>query len=233
MPMIDIHSHIIPFVDDGSSTIEQSLKMIDEAISQGITDIICTPHYRKNMFEAKNSDIKENFLAIKKAAQNRPINLYLGREIYLRKTEEFMDSINSDLALTLNNSKFVLLEFSYKDKTDISEIAYVVALRGYIPIIAHIERYSYVDIEEVREIKSGGALVQINASSVVGREGARLKKFVFALIKEGLVDFVASDVHENRQNLMNKAYNIVVKKFGLAHGQKLFRDNALAIISTE
>ncbi|MDY0209743.1 MAG: CpsB/CapC family capsule biosynthesis tyrosine phosphatase [Bacilli bacterium] len=229
--MIDIHSHIIPFVDDGSSSFEQSLKMIDEAMKQGITDIICTPHYRKNVFSVNIEEIKKQFMMLKEQTQEKAIRLFLGQEIYCHKNEEVMELLHNGVVVTLNNSNFILLEFSYLDKIDISEIAYVAVLKGYMPIIAHIERYHYLDLETVKEIKNSGGFIQVNASSLVGKEGAKLKKFVFALLKEKLVDFVASDIHEKRQNWMNKAYNIVVKKFGQDYGQRIFNDNALRILS--
>ncbi|MDD2492775.1 MAG: CpsB/CapC family capsule biosynthesis tyrosine phosphatase [Bacilli bacterium] len=229
--MIDIHSHIIPFVDDGSSSFEQSLRMIDEAMNQGITDIICTPHYRKNIFSANMEEITKQFMMLKEQAQEKAVRLFLGQEIYCRKYEEVMELLHSGVVITLNNSNFILLEFSYTDKIDISEIAYVAVLKGYIPIIAHIERYRYLDLETVKEIKNSGGFIQVNASSLVGKEGAKLKKFVFALLNEKLVDFVASDIHEKRQNWMNKAYNMVVKKFGQDYGQRIFKDNAVRILS--
>ena len=229
--MIDIHSHIIPFVDDGSSSFEQSLRMIDEAMNQGITDIICTPHYRKNIFSANMEEITKQFMMLKEQTQEKAIRLFLGQEIYCHKNEEVMELLHSGVVITLNNSNFILLEFSYTDKIDISEIAYVAVLKGYIPIIAHIERYRYLDLETVKEIKNSGGFIQVNASSLVGKEGAKLKKFVFALLNEKLVDFVASDIHEKRQNWMNKAYNMVVKKFGQDYGQRIFKDNAVRILS--
>ena len=80
--MIDIHAHIIPFIDDGSSSIEQSLAMIDEAIKQGITDIICTPHYRKNIFMTNVCEIEEKYQMIKNRTKDKAIRLFLGQEIH-------------------------------------------------------------------------------------------------------------------------------------------------------
>ena len=229
--MIDIHSHIIPFVDDGSSSIEQSLSMIDEAINQGITDIICTPHYRKNTFIVSADEIKENYLILKEKAKEKSIKIFLGQEIYCRKTEEVIEMLHNKTVLPLNNSRFILLEFSYTEKIDISEVVYIANLKGYLPIIAHIERYHYLDLDAVKEIKSSGGFIQINASSLMGKEGTKQKKFILALLKERLVDFVASDIHQGRKNWMNKAYNLVGKKFGQEYSQKIFMNNALIILS--
>jgi protein-tyrosine phosphatase len=229
--MIDIHTHIIPFIDDGSSSIEHSLAMIDEAIHQGITDIICTPHYRKNIFIANVEDIKEKYQMIKDRTKDKTIRLFLGQEIYCNKINEVIEMVNNGTVITLNNSKYILLEFSYTNKIDISEIVYVTSLKGYIPIIAHTERYHYLDVEAVKEIKNSGGFIQINASSLMGKEGIRQRKFVFTLFREKLVDFVASDIHEKRKNWMSKAYRLVVKKFGQDYGQKVFFENALTILS--
>jgi len=228
--MIDIHAHIIPFIDDGSSSIEQSLAMIDEAIKQGITDIICTPHYRKNIFMTNVCEIEEKYQMIKNRTKDKAIRLFLGQEIHCSKINEVLEMINKGTLITLNNSKYILLEFSYTNKIDISEVAYVTSLKGYIPIIAHIERYRYLDLETVKEIKNNGGLIQVNASSLMGKEGAKQRKFVFTLFRERLVDFVASDIHEKRRNWMSKAYRLVVRKFGQDYGQRVFYENGLSIL---
>ncbi|MBP5467183.1 MAG: hypothetical protein J6Y43_06460 [Clostridia bacterium] len=131
---------------------------------------------------------------------------------------------------TLNGGKYVLLEFSTKHEKDIVEEVYTFTGKGYIPIIAHIERYYYADIETAKEIKELGGLIQVNAGSVCERFGPYGKKAA-AFIKAGLVDFVASDVHFRRKNRMLKAYNAVAKKFGRETADRLFTENAEAILN--
>ena len=123
-----------------------------------------------------------------------------------------------------------MLEFSTKNENDIAEAVYTCVEKGFIPIIAHIERYYYANIEIAKEIKELGGFIQVNAGSVCGKFGPYKRKAT-ALIKAGLVDFVASDVHFKRTNYMLKAYNVAVKKFGRETADKLFTENAKTVLN--
>ena len=229
--MIDIHSHIIYGVDDGAPTINDSIKMIEEEIKQGVTKIICTPHYRHSMFLTDKKTIEEHFSELKKEIEKRNLNieLYLGREIFFDKNT--INLIKENEIVSLNNKGYYLLEFSYTLDTEIDEIVYKFKRLGYQVIIAHIERYQYIeDIEYVYSLKDLGALIQINASTLCGVNGKKELKKVLKYIKEGLVDFVSSDIHYNRINYMKEAYSIVKKKFGIDTANDLFNDNAEHIL---
>ena len=230
--MIDIHSHVIPNVDDGSTSLDASIKLLKEAIHEGVTDLICTPHYRKQMFETEVEKLKVQFsLLVNEAKKNNlPINLYLGQEIYLRRPNALKEYIENNKIITINETNWLLLEFSYTKDIDISEVVYNAKINGYNSIIAHIERYQYVTLEQAFEIKKIGALIQVNASSINGKYGFFIKRKVLKFIKNGLVDFVASDIHESRENGMAKAYNKVVKKFGQEVASKLFKENGKILI---
>ena len=226
--MIDIHSHILPAVDDGSVDAATSLKMLTESKCQGITDIVLTPHYRAD-YLTDRVDLEEKFQEFKATVQAAGIDvgLYLGQEIYA--FDGVADAIENGKLLTLNGTKYVLIEFSLSRETDIVETVYGLITKGFIPIVAHIDRYFYADVETAREVKDIGGLVQINAGTVCNSGGQRRK--AFAMIKEGLVDFVASDVHSKRVNYMEKAYKIVKKKFGDETANKLFNENAKILIN--
>lgn len=225
--MIDIHSHILHSVDDGSYNLEQSLAMLKEEENQGVTDVVLTPHYRAD-YLPKSDDIRLKFTELKKSVSQNGINvrLHLGQEIYV--FEGVVKALENGKVLSVNGGKFVLVEFSTKHFTDIPETVYMLIENGFIPIVAHIGRYFYADIETAREVKELGGLVQINASSICG--SFIYKRKALALIKAGLVDFVASDVHHNRKNYMLKAYKKVAKKFGQETADKLFTENAKAVI---
>lgn len=218
--MIDIHTHILPFIDDGSPNLEESEKMLVCAKQIGITDIVFTPHYRDNCKTSKEQ-IEKSFEAVKDIVQKVGINVYLGQEIKYYKG--FADKILSGEHLTLNQTKCVLVEFDSFIEEDVSEVAYSLSAKGLIPIIAHLERYPYcLDFSIVEEIKNCGGLIQINAGAVIGKMGKKIKKFVLKLIKFGLVDFIASDVHSFRLNDMQQAYLLVQKKFGVQVAEDLF-----------
>lgn len=225
--MIDIHSHILNSVDDGSRNLEQSLAMLKEEENQGVTEIVLTPHYRAD-YLPKSDDIRLKFAELKEYAGKNGINvkLHLGQEIFV--FEGIANALEDGKVLSVDGGKYVLVEFSTKHVNDIPETVYMLVKNGFIPIVAHIGRYFYADIETAREVKDIGGLIQINASSLCG--ACAYKRKALALIRAGLVDFVASDVHHNRKNYMLKAYKKVEKKFGKATADKLFTENARAML---
>ena len=233
--MIDIHTHIIPYVDDGSKTTEDSLKILEEEIRQGVTDVICTPHFRRGMFEKSLEETEREFKIFKKEVEKAKlnINIYLGQEIYIHGMSSFGRYIDNNYIRPLNNTNFYLLEFSYFDEIDITEIAYNIHLSKRKVIIAHIERYTYLTIDDARELKNIGAYIQVNASSVLGKHGFIIKRKVSKLLKEGLVDFIASDIHSNRVNYLEKAKKYIDKKYGLEYSNKLFEENARELLLKE
>lgn len=226
--MIDIHSHILPEVDDGSENIFQSLEMLKAAEQQGITDIVLTPHYRAD-YLTKRADLEQKFEMLKSAAKKDGINvsLYLGQEIYAFR--DIIKWLKEGKLLSMNGTKYVLVEFSVKQEMDIPETVYMLKTNGFIPIVAHISRYFYAEIETAREVKEIGGLVQINATSLCDSFFYRRRAMKF--IKEGLVDFVASDMHYKRRQDMQKAYKIVSKKFGVYIADKLFTENAKILLN--
>lgn len=228
--MIDVHCHILPAVDDGSRTDEQSFIMLEEEVRQGVTDIVCTPHFRAD-YRTKHGRIETAFKTFKRKAAERkiPINLYLGQEIYCFNGVEKM--IESGGLFTMNGTPYVLMEFSFNRVCDIAETVYTLKNKGYIPIVAHIERYFYADIALAEEVKETGGLIQINAESLCGFFNFKYKRKVMTLLQAGLVDFVASDFHFKRKNRLAKAYAIVKKKFGEETAEKLFVTNAKPIVN--
>lgn len=220
--MIDFHSHILPNIDDGSTSMEESVKLIKEAAQAGFTGIISTSHYLQNYYECdeaertgllaelaeqvKMADVKSSGGIGKEkssdddtssfAEYSRMPKLYLGNEIYI--TTDIVDLLKEGKASTINGTNYVLFELPMNSKPLFAkEVVYKLIENGYKPIIAHPERYSYVkeDIEFVRELKSMGALFQSNYGSVIGMYGGSAKKTLKKLLKEDLISFLGSDVH--------------------------------------
>ncbi len=224
--MIDIHSHVLPFVDDGSSSLSQSLKLIEMESKNGVKKIICTPHYKKNIFDKNIQELQLAFESLKDKIKenNIPIQLFLGQEIYC--TSDIYNLLKENKVLTVNGTKCILIEFNYYEEQDIADYVYNLKMLGYTPIIAHIERYVYLDWDNLFDLKQLGALLQVNASSVIGEDGRTIKKRVLHAIKQGLIDFVASDTHSDRGVSIYKAYKTVVKVAGQEIAEKLFKSNA-------
>ena len=226
--MIDIHTHILPFVDDGSSAIDTSLSMLKQCEKQGITDVILTPHYRR-IYNKTPDELKSEFLKFSELVKGQIlINLYLGQEFYI--DSDYKKNIKKGKALTINGTKFLLIEFQYVKGVEIEEIVYEIKRMGYIPIIAHYERYFGVSLSQAIEIKNIGGLIQVNADSLVGLSKKYHYKLIKQLFKNDLVDFVASDVHYNRENLMLKAKSFVERWYGKERANKLFIENAKKLI---
>lgn len=203
--MIDIHTHILP-VDDGAKDFNDSLELINQEIKEGIKTVVLTPHM--NYLYNDVDKIKEAYEVLK--AHNLNINLLLGSEI--RYYDNMVSDLNKGLLLTINNTKYVLVEFSLKNKDNITDGIYELIVSGYKPIVAHIERYSYLTKEEIIEIKRMGALIQVNAKSFEKKD---YKKVLHFLLKNNYVDFVASDCHDvvYRNVDFNFAKEIVKKKY--------------------
>ena len=197
--MIDFHSHILPNIDDGSKNIEESINLIKEAQQVGFTGIISTSHYLKGYYEYDENNRRNLIEQLNEQLQNinlANMNLYLGSEIYV--TEEMVDLIEQKKASTINGTNYVLFELPMNSKPLFAKsIVYDLLDKGYIPIIAHPERYSYVkeDINFVKELKEIGALFQSNYGSTIGMYGIEAKKTLKKLLKNDYISFLGSDVH--------------------------------------
>ena len=214
--MKDLHSHIIYGVDDGSESIEESLELLKCAVNQGMTDIMCTPHYMEETEYICNNKEKLNRLKTLKnkiKEENININLYLGNEVFY--TNRFLELLNNKEITTLNNSKYLLLELSvFQEYPNTKLIIYNLIQEGYKVILAHPERYTYFDksLTYVKELKEMGVLMQCNYLSLFGRYGKSAKDLCERILKNGLADFLATDIHHD-EDLHPKELRKKIKKF--------------------
>ena len=207
--MIDIHTHVIPNVDDGSPDLETSLAMIRHEIDIGVTEIICTPHHIYHRYEKTVEEITGQFLLLKEAVEkeNLPIKLYLGQEICYSHREDQIKMLKEGKLLTLNNTNRILLEFSFtREPEDLLDVLYNFSIHGYEVIIAHIERYEWMTYDKALLIRNEGAKIQINSNSYLGLTSWKEKRFVKKLLKKDLVDYVASDTHSFRPSTLDKSF---------------------------
>ena len=206
--MIDIHTHVIPNVDDGSHSLEESLAMIKHEIDIGVDTIYCTPHHIYHRYEKSVEEIKESFRLLKEAVEkeNLPVKLYLGQEICYTHREDTISMLKEGKLLTLNNTNQVLLEFSFtREPEDLMDVIYNFSISGYQVIVAHVERYEWMTYDKVLALRNEGAKIQINSDSVLGRTSWKEKRFVKKLLKKDLVDYVASDTHSFRPSTLDKS----------------------------
>ena len=212
--MTDIHTHIIPCVDDGSPSLEESIKMIKHEIDIGVDTIICTPHHIYGRYMKTVEEIKEQFELLKGEVEKEklPIKLLLGQEICYSHREDQITMLKEGKLLTLGGSNKILLEFSFiREPEDILEVIYNFSINGYKVIIAHVERYEWMTYDKALSLRNEGALIQINSNSYLGLTTWKEKRFTRKLIKNGLVDYVASDTHSFRPSTLDKAYQKINK----------------------
>lgn len=225
--LVDIHCHILPGVDDGATDMETSKAMIREAYKQGVRYMIATPHYRPEMFEPSMSKVISVYRKMRTYAVEIGIGLRLGCEYY--RNDQMIYHLDNKLRPTMLGGKYVLTEFSTNDSfITIRNYIYELIVRGYQPIIAHVERYFCCqEPERIQKLKKLGAQIQINADSVLGYEGHTIKKFCAGLMKDDLVDFIGSDAHnlEGRKMNLGKCATYVRKKMGQDYAEEIFVDN--------
>ena len=241
--MIDIHSHIIFDVDDGPKNFEESKKLLEESYRQGVRTIISTSHRRKGMFETPEETIRANFKMVKELAElvAPDLTVLYGAELYY--TSDVADKLEKGIIPSLAGTRYVLIEFSmatpYKDIH--KGLAQILRL-GLTPVLAHIERYHCLENDEdkVSELINMGCYMQVNSSNVLkpklfGDRYKFMKKRVQFFLERDLVHFVASDMHnlDDRPPYMQKAYQIVAKKYGAARAEELFKTNQEILLSNE
>lgn len=236
--MIDIHNHILFGIDDGASSIEESIKMIKEAITLGYKKFILTPHYIEHtMFNSeyeKNNEIL-NELKAELKNQNIDVNVYLGNEIMY--SEEIVELIKQKHISKLNNSRYILIEIPRMSYVPFfKNFVYELILEGIIPIIAHPERCLYFieNLDLVKNLIEMGALTQVNMGSLNGKYGKKSEKIAQYLIKNNLCHFLASDSHKTYSENDLKVTKKFVKKIGReALINKLLIENPQKVINDE
>ncbi|MBQ9880362.1 MAG: hypothetical protein IJM45_08030 [Clostridia bacterium] len=197
VPVTDIHMHVVPGVDDGSRDIDESCGMLRLAVGQGVDAVFATPH--DSAFSDKNR-VRESFGRLKEAvrALGLPIALYLGCEmrVYPETAELCLRKLNDGVLPTMGDSRCVLTEFDFANSSrDYLFCADTLIKGGYIPIIAHVERYPNTDVRLAGKLKDAGALIQINAYSIAGEKDARIRRTANMLLEARLVDFIGTDAH--------------------------------------
>ncbi len=238
MEKIDIHSHILPEIDDGAQNIEETLKMLKIAADDGIREIIATPHFHYRRGHATPEQIKSKILEVQKLAREAgiPIKLHAGNELYY--THELLETVKAGEALTMANSDYVLLEFSPEtERRRIQNAVYEFLCEGYYPVIAHMERYlAFQKHEDFAEaVLQMGAYFQLNAGSLLGNAGWAVKRFAKAMVKNGNIYFIATDAHDTdkRSPEFGKAAEWISKKCGESALQESVYHNPMMMIKNK
>lgn len=234
---IDIHSHILFGVDDGAESAHVTEAMLEAAYRDGVRGICCTPHYYNPMVQRPDKPVSEDesfeYLTALVQKKYPDMRLWRGNEIFYH--HDCVDDLTAGRCRSLGGGRYVLVEFfPYEESKKIRASLSSLIRSGYIPVLAHIERYSELigDLSAVRALNDDGVVISVNARSVLGMGGRLRRHAVFRLMKAGLVRIVSSDAHdaEARGPILSDAYELVCARYGVSAADGMFRENALDIL---
>lgn len=236
--MIDMHSHILPQIDDGPVNIDESIKMLKEAYKAGFTDIVSTSHYIENEYCTTKGERKKliQILEERLKLENIKINIYNGAEAYINTN--LSDLISEGTLPTINGTKYLLVELPMNNKIIcLNEIINELKNNDIIPIIAHPERYSYVqrDSNILDELIKQGVIFQANYGSIIGKYGNEAKKTVKKLLKNNVIQLLGTDTHRSGSmyTQMEKSIKKITKLVGKDKFEILSDINPLNVIENK
>ena len=201
--MIDIHSHILAGIDDGAKTLEDGLAIVRELASQGVTEIIATPHYiDETIYVSPKQKNQQLLTQLKKALKDEKIDVkvYLGNEIYI--CNRIDELVESGQIATMDGSEYILVEFPMSEKfPSYEDILYDLTLKGYKVILAHPERYTITqdDFSILERLVEMGVLLQCNTGSFIRQYGKHAEKLAVKLAKKRMIFALGSDIHRTRK----------------------------------
>ena len=235
--MIDFHNHILPNIDDGSTSLEMTIKMLKEAEKQGITDVVNTTHYKHPKMLNKEINHKNIQFEIKKLQniikeESISIKLHFGTEILFH--DDLIKLKNDNLA-TFHNGKYMLIEFLTNFLPENQRnVLFELKMKGVTPIIAHPERYLKVqkNIEIVSDWLEAGCIIQIDAGSLLGKLGKEAKVASQTILNNRWCQIIGSDAHNdtNRNFCLLKAFEYARESIG-SEAVKLILDNPMSVLS--
>lgn len=224
--IVDIHSHLIPGIDDGVKTLEESLTLIRKMQSLGFEKLITTPHIMKHRFPNTSETIKKGFEIVQEAIIKENINIELEYASEYFFDEHFLELIRKKDILTFGDN-YVLFELPYSPHKNtpppvgLENTIFELQSAGYRPVLAHPERYNYYSarIDKLLKLKENALLFQMNVNSFGGFYGKTAQKSAQILVKEGVVDFLGSDAHNYKY--MNCFENTILSN----NFNKIFKTN--------
>jgi protein-tyrosine phosphatase len=219
--MIDIHCHILPGIDDGAKTFEDSINMAKKAVSEGIQTIIATPHHRNGTYDNTKSEIIPLVSKLNETFKKESINLEVLPGQECRIYGEILEDYHNGEILPLNiDTQYMFIEFPSSTVPRYAErLFYDIQVEGMIPVIVHPERNAELieRPDKLYKLVKNGAATQLTASSLVGYFGKNIQKFSQQIIEANLTHFIASDAHNvnSRSFKMEEAMDYIEKKYGI------------------
>jgi len=207
----DIHSHLLPQLDDGSKSLEESGQIIRQFIDLGYTKIITTPHVMGDFYRNEPKQISEKLTLLRQYLESEKISIPIeaAAEYYL--DESLISKLNQNEKLLTFGSSYLLFETNFlTEPFQLKEFIFSVTTLGYKPVLAHPERYQYLvnDFKKVEDLRDRGVLFQINIPSIIGAYSKPIQKLAIQLVEMKWVEFLGSDCHNQFQvDILKESFN--------------------------
>jgi protein-tyrosine phosphatase len=233
--VIDLHSHILWGVDDGASTVEDSLDMARMAVADGIEVMACTPHFMPGLYDNKAPDIRNRVAQLNDVFLQQGIDLALvtGGDAHMRP--DFVEALQRGDILSLHDTRYVLFEPPHTNMPKrMDELVFNIAMAGYVPIVTHPERYKWIEqnYDMFTSLSDNGAWMQVTAGSLTGRFGKRAQYWAQRLLAEGRVNILATDAHNcrSRPPLLAEAFAFAAQEVGEEEATHLVVTRPMAVL---
>lgn len=234
--VIDIHSHIIPGVDDGSKDMNMTRDMLRLAWKEGIRVIVATPHYKCDGMCKKSFEFREYYEKVCQEARkiHPDFAVFLGNE--LMDSHSLCEELEAGKALTMAGSNYVLLEFAPSvDACTMKHSLQRMQMHGYWPVIAHAERYECMrsSLELTETLVAMGCYIQVNAGSIMGKNGFRVKGYVKKILSRELVHFLGTDAHdmEKRKPEIQRSAACISDRYGAEYTARIVWENPCQLLA--
>lgn len=210
---IDIHSHLLPGIDDGAKNLDESILLINELCKNGLSNFITTPHTLYPLYDNKRETILEKEQILKNKLLENQIDVDIKAASEYMLDGYFLDKLNNENLLTLKDN-YILVEMSYiNPPIQLMDILFQIQIKGYKPILAHPERYLFYhhNLDLYKKLKNAGCSFQLNLLSTTGYYGDNVAKACEKLLKNGMIDFVGTDIHHT-QHIKSLSSRIVINE---------------------
>jgi protein-tyrosine phosphatase len=233
--MIDLHSHILPGIDDGADGLETSLAMARASVAEGVTTLACTPHILPGLYHNSGPDIR---LAVQQLQQELdaraiPLRLVTGADNHV--IPDFVAALRRGHLLSLADSRYVLVEPPHHSAPPrLGDLLFSIMTAGYVPVVTHPERLTWIEThyDFIVDLSRRGVWMQITAGALTGSFGRRAKYWGERMLCEGFVHILATDTHdmESRPPILSQGYACAARLVGDAEAERLVQARPLAIV---
>ena len=233
--MVDLHCHVLPAVDDGAESLEQSLEFCRVALEDGVTTLAATPHQKPGQWENSPEAIRQKVAELRAALEEAaiPVEIVEGAEVHL--SADLPDRLRERKVTTLGGTgRYLLLELPYQQTPlRVEETVFQLKLAGVTPVLAHPERISYftADMDRLEKLVRLGCLSQVTAAALLGGFGEKTKDFSLRMLERGLVHVISSDAHDTvyRPPVLSRARDAAAEVVGPQRAAEMVSDVPRAI----